>query len=435
MLRGRSRSLVCERGELACFALVLWIGACGSNASREDASVGDDRPLLVSDAAPAPDDASAALATEVAPGLPTGLPCDGSSECLSGACKLGVCSDWPGVMRIVVDTTPNGAGIREDAENFPLLVRLNATNFPFHEAREHGEDIRFVDADEHDLAFEIETWDLVEEKATIWVLLPRVLANATDGNTIRMYWGNPLSAPRSSGPSVFGDFGYVFHLTPDTTFADELVTDATSQQKTGKLVGPLRRSGEDSAIAGDAMSFDGEKNLISTSSNSGAPQVFTLSLWFKTSTTLRGGLVGFATQRESNTGPHDRSIAINAEGQLEFSVVHGSTDSILRSMQSYNDGRWHYVTARLAKSGQYLYVDGEAVSDNPAIGGADTYLGYWRFGEEPQDKASDAGPPSGNYFAGVLDEIRVSENESDDAWIKLCYATQRPDATAVSYLR
>jgi hypothetical protein len=249
-----------------------------------------------------------------------------------------------------------------------------------------------------------------------------------------MHWGNPLSVPRSSGPSVFDGMAMVLHLSSRTDLASDQAPDSSGQNNAGRIMGESRSAGFAEALAGQAMALDGIDDFVSTGTVMVAPQTFTISLWFNTSSKTRGGLAGFASLRESDAVSHDREVAINEDGQVEFLVTHGSVSSILRSMQSYNDGLWHYVTARLSKTGQYLFVDGEAVNDDPTIGGADTYNGFWRFGEEPQDKPP-SGLPTGNHFVGIIDEIRISSDALSDGWIKLSYATQRPSAVAVSYLR
>jgi hypothetical protein len=432
----RARRLRRGRGMPVYGVLLAGLAGCHGTGS----AVGHDAGAPSADAAETydlvgvpVDSAKADTWMVVDSGLVSGHACDASSQCISGACTLGTCSDWPGAMQIAIDTTPRGAGILEDADNFPLLVRLTAENFPFDKARDDGGDIRFMDRTGRDLPFEIERWDSRVPAAAVWVLVPHVAGKSAD-NVITMYWGNPLSVPRSSGPAVFGGFAMVLHLSPSSDLSADQTADASGQGNAGKLMGESRLADWTDALAGQAIDLDGEDDFIGTGNNMAAPQTFTLSLWFKTSSKSRGGLAGFASLKESDAVSHDREIAINEAGQIEFLVVHGSVSSILRSMQSYNDGLWHYVTARLSKTGQYLFVDGEAVNDDPTIGGADTYNGFWRFGEVPQGKPP-SGTPAGNHFVGLIDEIRISSEALNDAWIKLSYATQRPNTGAVSYLR
>jgi Concanavalin A-like lectin/glucanases superfamily/Domain of unknown function (DUF2341) len=440
MIGNRTRLLPGERGRafatLAQLAIVTLVGSCHRSAASHDAaSLGDDASIHQ-------DDVSIGLAdawlgpshVDAATGLFGGAACDSSTQCVSGACTRGVCSDWSGAMKVVIDTTVQGANISEAVDNFPLLVRLNAANFPFNEARSDGADLRFLGPDGNNLRLEVEYWDQDDEEADIWVLVPHIAGNSAD-NTIFMYWGDPLAAPLSSGPEVFGNFSCVFHISQDPSIPLVQAANAAGSQNTGTIAGGARSTSRADGIAGLGLTLDGYLSALFTSVQLAGPQTFSVSLWFRTGTRTRGGVAGFAASQATNNVSHDRAISIDDSGRLMFEILHGSVPSTLASVQSYNDGLWHYVTARFGKSGQYLFVDGEAVSDNPSVVGADTYNGYWRFGEEPADNTNDGGLVLGSYLTGMIDEIRVSNEALSDAWIRLSYATQKPDATAVSYLR
>ena len=128
---------------------------------------------------------------------------------------------------------------------------------------------------------------------------------------------------------------------------------------------------------------------------------------------------------------------MDPSGRVSFAVLHGGALATLTSLASYSDAKWHFIVARFSSSGQYLFVDGESVADDPTLTSADAYSGYWRFGEEPAlpPTENDAEAPviAGQYISGTIDEASVSTDELSDAWIKLSYATQRPGATAVVY--
>ena len=128
---------------------------------------------------------------------------------------------------------------------------------------------------------------------------------------------------------------------------------------------------------------------------------------------------------------------MNRDGTISFSMLRQGARATLTSLARYNDGVWHLIAARFSQSGQYLFIDGEAVADDPTMNQADNYLGYWRLGVEPgppvQSGNSDAGVASSNYISANLDEASVNTRELSDAWIKLAYATQRPGATALVF--
>lgn len=410
-----------SRAHLVCLLGSLTVLACGS-----------DR--VTPDAAQAVVDATSPQGEEV-PGIPPNLDarvgagggssCDASEQCLSGACTLGVCSDWMHAMQVAIDTTSTGAAVSESVMSFPLLIRLSGMNFDFGEARRDGADIRFLDTSGNTLAYQIERWDSDEAVAEIWVLIPRVLGDSRD-NMVRMYWGNQLAAPTSFGPSVFGDFSCVFHMSEDPNASAAQIDDDSGHDNSGTVQSQSGADPRGEGIAGSGLALSGG-SVIATAHNLPPPLPVTISLWLKTTSATGGGIAGFASRPTGDSVTYDRFVAMDSGGQLSFSVLHGGAMATLTSLTSYNDGQWHFVAARFSSAGQYLFVDGESVADDPTLTSADAYSGFWRFGEEPA--------PAGTsyYVSGSLDEVRISTDELSDAWIKLSHATQRPGANAVVY--
>ncbi len=339
-------------------------------------------------------------------------------------------------MRIGIDTTSAGAGIKQAVADFPLLVRLNATNFTFAQARHDGADIRFVDSGGASLHHEIEHWDDEKYVAEVWVLVPRIEGDSDD-NFVLMYWGDPLAAPVSSGPSVFGAFACVLHMMEDADGQAAHLGDSSGQANTGLVQNLPAGAVHADGIAGPGLALGGDGAYLATAKRVLSPQTFSISLWFKTTGTTRAGIAGFASRQLGSDPLFDRAIWIDERGRLSFSVLLGDARATVSSLTGYNDGAWHLVVARFSDSGQYLMVDGESIADDPTSSGGETYNRYWRFGEEPLSSSPavgiDASVPAGNFFSGTLDEIRITNDEPSDAWIKLAYATQRPGATTVVY--
>ncbi|MBD3322102.1 MAG: DUF2341 domain-containing protein [Chitinivibrionales bacterium] len=123
-------------------------------------------------------------------------------------------TQWAYSRTITINTSPTGADISEDVHRFPLLVRLDASNFGFSGARADGRDIRFAKPDGTPLRYEIEQWDPVAQQAAVWVLMDTVYAdNATQ--SITMHWGKADAQDFSNGAVVFdtaNGFMGVWHL-------------------------------------------------------------------------------------------------------------------------------------------------------------------------------------------------------------------------------
>ncbi|MBN2576049.1 MAG: DUF2341 domain-containing protein [Deltaproteobacteria bacterium] len=413
----------------------LFVPACAGSGGNPDG--GADAPAI-----PLPEVVSEAPALadrDARAGLPGGAACDAAAQCLSGACTLGFCSDWAHAGRVTVDTTLDGANVKQTVTDFPLLLRLDAANFAFAEARRDGADIRFVNAAGHGLAHEIERWDADGKLANLWVLVPRIEGDTPD-NAVFMYWGNPLAAPADSGPSVFGGFACVLHMGESDDGIATHLADSSGHGNTGLLQSAPDDPTPTEGMAGPALLLDGDGAYLATTIRSMSPQTFTVSLWLRTTSAIRGGLAGFASKQSAGDARFDRAVWMDENGRLAFGILRGSSFSAVASVTGYNDGAWHQVVARFSDNGHYLFVDGESVADDPTVSSAESFYGYWRFGQEPLAAPSapsdaDAAILDGNCFAGALDEIRINTDETSEAWIKLAYATQRPGANAVVFSR
>lgn len=156
--------------------MLLVCGGCSAAAKVETVSPNAGRDAAES--IEAGSDSIDAPMPDARTGIAGGSSCEASTQCLSGACTRGLCSDWSHVMRIGIDTTANGADVEYDVMDFPLLVRLSeggdggASNFVFAEANDDGSDIRFTDSEGSNLNYQIERWAPNLRAAEIWVLVP-----------------------------------------------------------------------------------------------------------------------------------------------------------------------------------------------------------------------------------------------------------------------
>ena len=96
-------------------------------------------------------------------------------------------------------TTPNGANLPGDGvvENFPLLVRLDSEWFDFAQAQPKGEDVRFSVGGKP-VAYQIDTWDGANGKASVWVRIPVIKGNAQQ--EFRIHWGRAGALSESRRP-------------------------------------------------------------------------------------------------------------------------------------------------------------------------------------------------------------------------------------------
>jgi hypothetical protein len=183
--------------------------------------------------------------------------------------------------------------------------------------------------------------------------------------------------------------------------AGAYVLDASGNSDTGTLVGsPTWVPGH----SGLALSLDGSSQYFYGAASQNNPSVFTVELWFKTTTTTGGRLIGFGSNQTGSSGNYDRHIYMSNSGQLYFGVYPGSVQT-LNTSSSYNDGNWHHVAATLSGAGQFLYVDGSLAASNASVTSAQSYTGWWRVGDD--NLSGWTSQPSSFYFNGLVDEARV----------------------------
>ncbi|WP_426976583.1 PKD domain-containing protein [Pseudarthrobacter sp. O4] len=160
----------------------------------------------------------------------------------------------------------------------------------------------------------------------------------------------------------------------------------------------LGAAGAISGTADSAAGFDGVGGLLTSNNLANNPTVYSAELWFNTTTSTGGKLIGFGNQKSGLSSSYDRHVYMETSGKLTFGVYTGSKITVT-SPGSYNDGKWHHLVASQSSSGMALYVDGGLAGANPETR-QQAYDGYWRVGGD-----RTWGPQP--YFAGLIDEVAV----------------------------
>ena len=160
--------------------------------------------------------------------------------------------------------------------------------------------------------------------------------------------------------------------------------------------------------ANSAYSFNGTNNYISTATQFTNPSVFTISIWFNTTTVKGGKLIGFGSAQTGSSATADRHLYMSNSGQLYWGV-YPNTYQTINTAASYNDGKWHHAVVTFGADGSSLYVDDYLQATNSAMSVAYSYSGYWRIGYD--NLAGWPAAPTSNFFAGTLDDISVYNRE------------------------
>ncbi len=177
--------------------------------------------------------------------------------------------------------------------------------------------------------------------------------------------------------------------------------DSSTSLSPGTYSGSVTQ-GAAGALAGvddSAADFDGSSGLVAGDKAYTNPSNYSLELWFNTTTTRGGKLIGFGNQASGLSSSYDRHVYMQDDGKLVFGVWTGAMNTIT-TPASYNDGGWHHMTATQSGDGMVLYVDGQRVGTHPQTAAQD-YTGYWRVGGDTTWGSSSP------YLDGAIDEVAV----------------------------
>jgi hypothetical protein len=244
------------------------------------------------------------------------------------------------------------------AEFFDVLDKIKAD----------GADIRFIDDDGTELAYEIEAWDDTAKTASIWVKVKSL--EATNSDFIHLYYNNSAASAAQNASAVWdADYQAVWHL-------NELQAAGTHVDSTG--VNDATRVGNTSGtgqIDGGQL-FDGSNDYIDAGSVADNIDVTkgTVSGWVELSSSSVQGFLFHAGVDANNL------IALNWKGNDsgfrfiytaggDINEVHIDDGNIIDE----DDGKQHFVALTWDKAADEVKV----FIDGAQYGSTLTGLGVW----------------------------------------------------------
>ena len=337
-------------------------------------------------------------------------------------------SSWPYRKMITIDHTKVGASLT----NFPVLISRTDADLAAH-ALSTGNDILFTSSDgTTKLSHEIESYTSGTGALVTWVNVPTV-SNTTD-TVIYLYYGN-ASATNQQNPTGAWNANYasVWHLsqTPDPNNTND-IKDSTTNADHGTSLGAMTSGNQVAGQIDGSLSFDGVANYVATANLiSTGPQVYTEEAWIKTSSTAGHKVVGFEQIQIGTAGTNnDRGIWVGTDGQAYAGVWDGTTSHVAASGVTVNDNTWHHIAATYdsGTTNLIIYVDGTSRATTTSTT-AQVLSGYWRIGAY---KGANWTNGVDGYFAGTIDEVRISSSARTAAWISTEYNNQAAPSTFVS---
>jgi hypothetical protein len=329
---------------------------------------------------------------------------------------------------VYLNTTSSGADITGTIYNFPVLIRLDNSNFVFSEAKQDGSDLKFVKngPDSVSLPFDIVQWDGATKTAEIWVLFDTIVGNA-DKQACIMQWGNPNAVRNESSRPVFdtsNGFGGVWHLSSNVS-----VPDATPNRFTGVPSNIDRIDGMIGYASGFIIknkSYITIENSAKSSLNFPANGYYTVSAWVNSDSTASNRVI---------VGKGDLQYYLRIHSlNWHFAEFHDTPSKGWEFTSSpYSFGKWVYVCGVRNGSSQYLYIDGICVDSSITLmGESDGITRTDTFNIDIGRKLLPDGSGS-LHFSGGIDEVRICTSARSSEWIKLCYMNQQKNNRLVRF--
>jgi biopolymer transport protein ExbB len=307
-------------------------------------------------------------------------------------------------------------GVTTPLRDMPVLMRLHSGVFDFAKAQLSGGDLRFVAADDATpLAYHVERFDSLDELAFVWVKVPQVTP-ASDQSFIWMYYGNQ-EAPSAGDAAGSYDVNQavVYHFDE----LEGLPADATAYQRNAtEFLGWQGAPG----VIGNGIGINGVGDHLVVPSS--PPLDWSNGLTFSTWLRVEGPL----DQAYLLVVPVGEQRLVIGIDQLRITAgVRSPDDSPVAAIVAaeLTPAEWHHVAFTIGTDQQAtLFLDGAEASSGslpqplpPSSG--DPWIG---------------GSPEGNhFFAGQLDEVRISTIARAPEWFAALYAAQSQAGTFTAF--
>jgi hypothetical protein len=245
----------------------------------------------------------------------------------------------------------------------------------------------------------------------------RVVATDVAGNRSAASAAAPVtvSAPSPYAQAVVSDGASMYWPLDDTGSTASSVTGPTGTYGSGvtQRVAGAPINGVESAAIHTNGTPDGIVVADDTVTN---PVPYSEEVWFRTSTTSGGKIVGLGNAAAGASSNYDRHVIMLDDGRLQYGVWLGYTATVTSS-EAYNNGAWHHLVATLGAGGLRLYVDGAEVAGDSGITSAQGYTGRWRIGGD-----TTWGGASSSWINADLDELAIYPNQLSAAQVAQHYA-------------
>ncbi len=324
--------------------------------------------------------------------------------------------DWNFRKEIDFDLTPTGADIAGGPTDVPVLIRLSLGNFQyFADAKADGSDLRFIAADDKTpLAFHIERFDPQAQIALVWVRVPRLTGGAKT-DKILLYYGNKNAPAAADAAGTYDtNQALVYHFGAPKGSPQDVTAYKSEPTAFDAEVNPA-------SLIAAGVRFAGAQTISIPASGAVhlAPgKGFTLSAWSRIDAAQAASQAYIAQLADQG-----RELVLGIAGTQAFARYLGSGAPVtLTQSGQLTTGEWHHLAVRIGDGRLTLFVDGadagHADAEAQEIGGTLTIGGS---------------AAKGNFYAGELDELEVSNTVRSADWLKAAARSQGMVAPLVVY--
>ena len=246
-----------------------------------------------------------------------------------------------------------------------------------------------------------------------------------------MYYGNSGATNQQNPAGVWdSDYKGVWHLSEDPSIGAPQMQESTSNNFDGTSNGTMTSGDQVAGKTNGALDFDGSNDYIGAGNQTAlnAGSAFTISGWINRTANSPTGIAGVIAGKWNGTGSSGWFLEVTdsdqgAANQIRFFVGGLSDTSLYSTTSTVSNSTWYYVTAVYNGSNKILYMNGSSVGSEASTGTPTTTTDAFQIG---YDIASGA---TNNYFAGILDEVRVSNAARTADWVTTEYNNQSSPST------
>ena len=283
----------------------------------------------------------------------------------------------------------------------------------------NGYDIVWTDSDGSTLLdFEVEKYEATTGEIVHWI---ETDVSSTTDKVLYMYYGNSGASDTATTTGVWtSDYAGVYHLGEGDSTAADFYKNSAGNHHHGLLVDADGDTNSVDGIAGKAMEFPGANDFIFLGASvlTGAIDNISFSAWTKWAGTTAAAQSVFYN---GNSGSQGWGLVTDPADSDQIKILNGGVAWVDMN-QALSTSDFQQITAVRDNGTWKLYYNGSYVTpgSNPTP-------------NTPSQRADIASATGGNFYNGIIDEVRVSIIAKDAQFIATEYNNQSSTSTFMTF--